>query len=66
MDPNEWDAIWWYRDMRYPRVFRTLMGCQRDPRVLGRSFVVMFAEYFKVRKFSFLPKGAKIVRQWDS
>ena len=25
--------------MRYPQVFHALMGCQRDPRVLGRHII---------------------------
>ena len=30
------DFLEWCRVTRYPRVFRGLTGCQRDPRVLGR------------------------------
>ena len=29
-------------------------------------FVALFVEYFRVRKFSFLPKGANFVRRWGS
>ena len=37
MDPDEWDAIGWYRDMRYLHVFCALRSCQHDPQVLGVS-----------------------------
>ena len=30
----------WCQVTRYPRVFRRLTGCQRDPRVLGRHTLV--------------------------
>ena len=30
MDPSEWDAIWWYRDMRY-------LGIQCDTLIFGGS-----------------------------
>ena len=35
MNPGEWDAIWWYRDMRYPGS-PCVNGLSRGPRILGR------------------------------
>ena len=40
MDPVEWDAISWYRDMRYPHVFRVLTCCQGTPRFWGITLVM--------------------------
>ena len=35
----------WCRVTRYPRVFRELMGCQRDTSVLGRHSLVSELRY---------------------
>ena len=36
MDLDKWDTIVWYQVTQNPQEFHGLMGCQRDPWVLGR------------------------------
>ena len=45
MDPNKWVTTVWYRVTQNPKEFRELMGCQRDPRVLGRHSLVSELRY---------------------
>ena len=43
---HEWISVnGWYRDMRYLKVFRALMNCQRGSRVLGRHNLVSELRY---------------------
>ena len=36
MDPDEWDAIWWYYDMRYP-CSSCVDGLSTEPPSFGTS-----------------------------
>ena len=36
MDPGEWDAIWWYCDMRYPGI-SCVDGLSTGPLGVGAS-----------------------------
>ena len=48
MDPDKWDTTVWYRVTRNLQSFRGLTGCQRDPRILGVTFIN--PEYDKITK----------------
>ena len=40
MDSDKRDTTVWYQVTRNPQEFHWLMGCQRDPQVLGRHSLV--------------------------
>ena len=42
MDPNKWNSTVWYRVIRYPQVFRGLIGDQWTPEFWGVTPMLLF------------------------